>query len=186
MSTTMTEDNGLIVHVESTELGAYCKCCGQSITKYHSLNKTVTLNHLSTFGTPVFIKFQPKRYECIKCKSTTTQKPSWYQSTGHCTQSYAQYILDLVVNSTIHDVTKQEGLSYKRIMNIIKKYAPNEIDWSSIEEIRDLGIDEIALKKGHKDFVVIISTKKKKSCRSRCFKEPKEEDGKRFFIDHSQ
>ena len=124
ISTTMTANDDLIVHVESTELGTYCKHCGESITKYHSLNKTVTLNHLATFGMPVFIKFQPKRYECIDCKSTTTQKPSWYQSTGHCTQLYAQHILDLVVNSTIQDVTKQENLSYKRIMNIIKKHVP--------------------------------------------------------------
>ena len=38
-------------------------------------------------------------------------------------------------------------------------YVPKEIDWSNIKEIKYLGIDEISLKKGHKDFVVIISTK---------------------------
>ncbi len=153
-------DNGdIIVRVESKEKGTFCKHCGKYITKYHSLNKTITLNHLPAFGTPVYINFQPIRYQCTHCNSTTTRKESWYQSIGHCTQLYAEYILDLLVNSTIQDVAKQENISYKRVGNIIKKHIPNEIDWSRVKEIKNLGIDEIALKKGHKDFVVIISTK---------------------------
>jgi len=146
----LTNNTDLIISVESTELGTCCKHCGKTITKYHSLNKTVTLNHLSAFGKPVYIKFQPIRYECIDCHLTTTQKPVWYQSIGHCTQLYAEHILDLLVNSTIQDVSKQENISYKRIINIIKQHVPNKIDWSTIKELKTLGIDEISLKKGIK------------------------------------
>ncbi len=87
----LTNNNDLTVFVGSTESGTCCKDCGQQITHYHSLNKTITLNHLSAFGKPVYIKFQPIRYECTDCHSTTTQKPIWYQSVGHCTQSYGKY-----------------------------------------------------------------------------------------------
>ena len=76
-----------------------------------------------------------------------TQQPSWYQSIGHCTQLYAEYIIDLLVNSTIQDVSRQENISYKRIINIIKQHIPKEIDWSTISNIKTLGIDEISLKK---------------------------------------
>ena len=161
INTNVLINHDRVVHVVSTELGTDCKQCGQYITQYHSLNKTVLLNHLPAFGIPVYIKFQPIRYECMDCKSTTTQKPPWYQSVGHCTQLYAQHILDLLVNSTIQEVAQQENISYKRVINIIKKQVPHEIDWSTVEPIKDLGIDEIALKKGHKDFVVIVSTKTK-------------------------
>ncbi len=54
ISTLVNNDN-LIVSVESTELGTCCKDCGKQITHHHSLNKTVTLNHLSAFGKPVYI-----------------------------------------------------------------------------------------------------------------------------------
>ena len=154
-------DTDIIVRVESTEPGTHCKHCENYITKIHSLNKIILLKHLSAFGTSVYIEFQPMRFQCFDCDGcpTTTQKPSWYQSTGHCTQLYAEYILNQLVNSTIEDVSKQENITYKKIVSIINKKVPNKIDWSKIKEIEYLGIDEIALKKGHKDFVVIISTK---------------------------
>jgi len=141
-----TNDN-LTVFVESTELGACCKHCGKHITHYHDLNKIITLDHLPVFGIPVSIKFQPIRYKCADCGSTTTQKPSWYQSIGHCTQSYAAFILNLLVNSTIQDVASQTGISYKRVINIIKQHVPDKIDWSKIKKLNTLGIDEISLKK---------------------------------------
>ncbi len=155
----LTNNDNLTVFVESTELETCCKDCGKQITQYHSLNKTITLNHLSAFGKPVYIKFQPIRYKCTDCDSTTTQKPIWYQSIGHCTQLYAESILDLLVNSTIQDVARQENISYKRIINIIKQHIPNEIDWSTINDLKILGIDEISLKKGIKTSLSLSAQK---------------------------
>lgn len=145
-----TSDNGeIILQVKSTENGTHCKHCGKYISNYHSLNKIIRLNHLPAFGTPVYIDFQPLRFQCNHCEGnpTTTQKPSWYQSTGHCTQLYAKHILNLLINSTLTDVALQENISHKRVHNIINQYIPTEIDWSKIKKIKDLGIDEISLKK---------------------------------------
>lgn len=155
----LTDNDDLIVSVESTELGTCCKHCSKYITQYHSLNKTVTLNHLSAFGTPVYIKFQPIRYKCIHCDSTTTQKPFWYQSIGHCTQLYSKYILNLLVNSTLQDVAKQENIYYKRVINIIKQHIPNKIEWSTLKELKTLGIDEISLKKDIKTLSSLLAQK---------------------------
>lgn len=41
----------------------------------------------------------------------------------------------------------------------MQKNFPDKINWTKIKEIKNLGIDEITLKKGYKDFIVIISTK---------------------------
>ena len=147
--------------IESTENGTTCKCCNKHIDKYHGLNKAVILKHLPSCGSNVYLIFQTIRYQCLECegKPTTTQKPSWYQSNGLCTKSYAQHILKELVNSTISDVASKEDITYDRVASIIKAYVPTQVNWSNFTALKDIGIDEIALKKGHKDFVVIISTK---------------------------
>ena len=103
------ENGDIIVRIKSTETGTFCKCCGKPITKYHSLNKTVRIKHLPAFGNDVYIEFQPMRYQCFDCKGnpTTTQKPSWYQSKGQCTETYAKYIINQLVNSTVLDVARK-------------------------------------------------------------------------------
>ena len=157
-----TLDNGdIIVRVECTEDGTNCKHCGKHITKRHSLNKTVILKHLPACGINVYIEIQLIRYQCTDCDGcpTTTQKPSWYQSKGLCTKAYAAHIVTELINSTISDVAGKEGITRDRVYSIIKSHVSTKIDWSKIKDIKYLGIDEISLKKGHKDFVVIISTK---------------------------
>ena len=42
-------------------------------------------------------------------------------------------------------------------MGIIHRHVRPEVDWSEFEELEILGADEISLKKGHRDFVTIIS-----------------------------
>ncbi len=114
-------DNDIIVKVETD-----CKCCGQYIDKAHSLNKTIKLRNLPSFGNTVYIEFQPTRFQCFDCDGfpTTTEKLSWYQSAGHCTQLYAEYIINLLVNSTITEVAKQENITHKKVIGIINKHIP--------------------------------------------------------------
>ena len=142
------DKDNLIIQLKSTEKGTFCKHCGEYIENYHSLNKVVRLNHLSAFGIPVYIEFQPIRYQCQNCQGkTTTQIPNWYQSKGHCTKQYAQHIVNSLVNNTIKKVAGLENITYNRIYTIIEEHVPTEIDWSKIKNINTLGIDEISLKK---------------------------------------
>lgn len=161
INTDFSENGKIIVHVKSTATEACCQHCDKVITKVHGFNKTITLRHLSIFGYIFYIAFQTVRFQCDYCKGrpTTTQKPSWFQTTGKCTLLYAKHILEMLVNSTIQDVAAKENLSYDIVMAILKKHVPDKIDWSKISNIKNIGIDEISLKKGHKHFVVIVSTK---------------------------
>lgn len=43
------------------------------------------------------------------------------------------------------------------MMGVLKRHVNEEVDWDKIKMIDALGIDEISLKKGHKDYVTIIT-----------------------------
>jgi transposase len=58
-----------------------------------------------------------------------------------------------LVNSTIEDVSIKEGLGYKALEALLDRYLSSAVNWDEVKRVKLLGLDEIALKKGHKDFV---------------------------------
>lgn len=154
------EKGEIIIKVESTINSAICRECGREIKELHGHGRAIRLRHLPVFERRVYIEIEPKRYRCPYCKGnpTTTQKSSWYETNAPHTKAYEQSVMRGLINSTIVDVSRKQGISEEAIEGIIDRHILPEIDWSTIAELGIVGLDEIALKRGHKDFVVIVSS----------------------------
>jgi transposase len=63
------------------------------------------------------------------------------------------------INSTIKDVSSKEQVRYDAIEGIIDHYISAKVDWSVYVTLDILGSDEIALRKGHRNYVVMITTR---------------------------
>jgi len=72
--------------------------------------------------------------------------------------AYENHVLLQLINSTVSDTAIKENLTVDEVQGIIDRNIDKEVDWSSYDSIELMGIDEISCKKGHKDFVTIIST----------------------------
>jgi transposase len=66
-----------------------------------------------------------------------------------------------LVNTTVTDVSRKEQLAYDTILGIVDRHIQAEVDWSQYTALDTLGMDEIALKKGHRDYVVIVTARLK-------------------------
>ena len=53
----------------------------------------------------------------------------------------------------------REAIGYDAVLGAMKRQIKTEIDWSEIEELGTIGIDEIALKKGHSNYVAIVTAR---------------------------
>lgn len=150
---------GFVITIISEQKGTTCKHCGNPIDKFYGYNKEITLRHLPILEKPVWLKIKPKRYQCPYCDNgpTTTQTCSWYDSKSPHTKAYEQWLLRELINSTITDVSMKRGIGEAAVEGIINRHIHQQVEWHKIKSIPLLGIDEIALKKGHKDFVVIVS-----------------------------
>jgi len=62
------------------------------------------------------------------------------------------------VNSTVEDVSHKEEVGYDAVEGAIERCIQVSVDWNQFTELEIIGIDEIAMKKGHRDFVAIITT----------------------------
>lgn len=152
----------LIITVESTKPSTVCSHCGKVIRKFHGYDSWVEIRYLPVFGHPTYLRYRPKRYRCEDCDGhpTTTQSLDWHEPKSPNAYFYEQHILLQLVNATIEDVSIKENLSYDRVQGILERQISERVDWSRFTQIGTLGLDEIALKKGHRDFVVIVTARK--------------------------
>lgn len=151
----------IVITVESTREWAICARCGKEIREFHSYGRQLRLRHLPILGRPVFIEIRPKRFRCPTCDNhpTTTQKLDWYSERSMHTVAYDQWLLLQLIGSTISDVARKEETTYDAILGALERQIVGEVDWKQIKQLEILGLDEVALKKGHRDFVVLITTR---------------------------
>jgi transposase len=147
--------------IESTLEGTRCRQCGREITDLHGVDAAITLRHLPILGRSVYLRLRPKRYRCPSCAGgpTTTQQLSGYSAKSPHTKAYEKYILLQLGHATIEDVSIKEGLGAKAIEGLVERWISREVQWGEVQRVKILGLEEIALKKGHRDFVVIVTGK---------------------------
>lgn len=155
----LNSEGKILVQVKSTREGTTCRQCGSEIHKPHPSGKEIKLRHVPIANHPTYIVITPLRYECEECveNPTTTQPVDWYEQRHSCTKAYEDHLLLSLVNSTIQDTSIKEQIGYDVIEGILDRRISTTIDWKTIKKIDALGIDEISIKKGHKDFVVIVT-----------------------------
>jgi len=152
----------LIITVESKKTTTVCSRCGKTIRKFHGHDDWVRLRYLPVFGHPTYLRYRPKRYRCEYCdgQPTTSQRLDWHEPNSPNSFAYEQHILLQLVNATVEDVAVKEKLSYDRVLGILERNVSAKVDWSHYTRIGILGLDEIALRKGHRNFVVIVTARR--------------------------
>ena len=159
--TEITKDGELILTVESTLTSTPCRRCGRPLTERHGLDEPRLLRHLPILGRVVYLRIRPKRFRCPWCDDhpTTTQQLDWYNPNALHTKAYERHLILQLVNSTLTDVEAKEDVTADAVVGILDRWIATTVDWDTLAPFATMGIDEIALLKGHRDFVAVISGK---------------------------
>ena len=155
-------DTSITINISTlTPTSLLCSDCHCPIDKKHCTSNERTLRHLSIFGKKAFITYNPNRYSCESCihKPTKTDTPNWHHQDSAFTFEYERHVLLELINSTVVDVSKTEDLSEDSILGILNRSIKSEVDWSVFTALGIVGIDEISLKKGYKNFITVITSK---------------------------
>jgi transposase len=157
----ITKKGDIIITVTSTVVGTRCHKCGREIIKPYGRGKTIELRHLSILGMKTYIHIRPAKYQCTHCdgKPVTTQALNWYDPRSPHTKVYEEHTMLEMVNSTVEDVSIKEDLGYEAVMGILYRHIDTEVRWDTIKRLDTIGLDEISLKKGHGDFVTIVTSR---------------------------
>jgi len=159
ISMEVNERGDYIVTVESTQNSAVCQSCGSRITQPNGCGREIELRHLPILGHRLYIRLRPKRYECPRCNGkTTTQELDWYEPKSPHTKAYDRHLMLQLINSTVEDVSHKEYVGYDAVDGAIERCIQDSVNWDEFTELGIIGIDEIAMRKGHGNFVAIITT----------------------------
>jgi transposase len=161
LKTEINQGGELIITIESTKPGTTCRRCGNWIDKFHGHDEWVSLRHLPVFGRPTYLRYRPRRYQCQTCDGhpTTTQRLEWQDKNSPHTIAYDEHLLLQLVGSTIEDIRIKEQIAYDAVLGALERRISATVDWSAYTALGVLGLDEIALKKGHRDFVTIVTAR---------------------------
>ena len=148
----------VVIIVKSTCNHVACRKCGNP-TSSHGSGRPLRLRHLPILGKETYIEITPRRGRCDNCDDgpTTTEQLDWYETNAKMTKPFEQHLLFELINSTVADVSRKGNIDYHAVYNLIDRYIESDIDFSQITALGILGLDEISMKKGYRDFVTLIT-----------------------------
>ena len=159
LSVEARKDGGWTISVESTLKSGRCEKCGRENRLFHGYDDWVEVQHLPILEQAVYIRYRPKRYTCPFCDDhpTSRQELSWHRSRSPYTKAFEDKLLKALIHSTVSDVSLKEGVSYDSVLGLVEHRISPRVDWRRFKRLGVIGIDEVALKKGQRDYAVIIS-----------------------------
>jgi transposase len=160
-SQSLDNKGDIILKVVSKKRNSICHKCGKPATKPHGTAPIRRIQHLSVFDKKVYLEITPIRYACEECKNhpTTAEQYDWCDRNATISKGLESYLMRSLINSTLEDVSKKNDLGIKLVQSVLNRQIKAEVSWDQINDLGVLGIDEIAIKKGQKSYVTIVSSK---------------------------
>ena len=118
--------NTIYIDVESTVQEVKCrKCMGPTKSKGYAEEREI--RHLPMNGYDCYLRIKAKRGICETCDDnpTTNQRLEWYDYKSRYTKAYLDYLMLLLVNSTLEDVAIKENVSPDTIGRIMDTNVSN-------------------------------------------------------------
>jgi len=154
-------EGNFVFRVRSKNDHSTCHKCGKPATKMNGYAPLRRIQHLPIFDQPVYLEIEPARYQCEHCDDgpTTTEQYDWVDRNAGITKGLEDYVLRSLINSTVQDVSIKSGLGYKVVQRLLDRRVDAEVTWTDFTSLATLGIDEIALRKGHDSYLTIVSVR---------------------------
>lgn len=151
------EKNIVHLHCRLTVEVAICPCC-QAATATIKEHKERCVRDLDMFDMRTFLHFEIRRFECQQCGHRFTEELYAVEWRRHQTLRFEQAVYRHCLQSDKKAVAEQFHLSQSTVFGIFRRHAKRTQKAQSTDGIvRVLGMDEISIKKRHKQFALVLS-----------------------------
>jgi transposase len=109
---------------------------------------------VSAAGWRIELEFERVRVNCDRC-GIRVERLDWLANNPRYTAQYALHVGALCRTMTVRDVAKQERLHHSTVKDLEKLYMAEQLKRNPMPAVRVIGVDEIAIRKGHEYRVVV-------------------------------
>jgi transposase len=149
-------DGELYLKCESRFDVAGCPNC-KHLSEHVHQRKERLIRDLSISGKRVTLYVEARRFGCDYCEKPFTESLASVDVRRRQTRRYEQFIYEQCLHSDRKAIAQSEHLSESTVKDIFVKWSQKITRDIPQHSVRILGIDELALKKRHKQYVLILS-----------------------------
>ncbi|MBT5509215.1 MAG: ISL3 family transposase [Euryarchaeota archaeon] len=135
---------------------AQCPSCKRLSSHIHQ-RKERRIRDLRISGKRVTLYVESRRFACDDCEKPFTESLASVDARRRQTRRYEQNIYEQCLHSDRKAIAQGEHLSESTVKDIFVKWSQKITRDIPQHRVRILGIDELALKKRHKQYVLILS-----------------------------
>jgi len=104
----------------------------------------------------IYLEFGRWRVYCPRCRSVFVEQLDWLARNPRYTQRFALYVGKLCREMTNKAVAEAERLHHSTVKDLDKLYMAQQVKLAGLPAPRAIGVDEIAIRKGH-DYRIVVS-----------------------------
>lgn len=147
----------ILIHATIEAQATPCPLCLKPTTTVNQYTQR-RLQDLSISGKAVWLELRVPQYACHHCTRYFTDEPDWILPGKSHTRRQAKWIFELCAKQPFSEVAALVGRSHKTVERLYYAFAREQINLPErYAQVRRLGIDEIAHRKGKRDYVCVLT-----------------------------
>ncbi len=131
-----------------------CSECGTTVTETFG-SRIQRVRDLGIFENKTYLVFYKFRVQCPRC-GVKAQAIPFAEKYSRCTVRFEELVARLCRLMSVQAVAELLELDWKLVKRIDKKYLKKEFDRIDCSGLKFIAVDEVASKKGHNYFTVVL------------------------------
>lgn len=145
---------GIILQTEPVKSYSICPHCGTKSYKLHQNHRHI-IKDLSFGEKPVFLEINRRQFKCNTCKKPFSEEFDFAKKKRTYTKRLADKIIQDVLENDIHSVASKGIVTTEEIERMLKDASEKLLNFKPVN-LKRLGIDEIALRKGKGNYCAVL------------------------------
>ncbi len=148
------DEVGIVLSLENLVKTVRCPHCSSSTDKLHQ-NNFLTIRDISWGEQKIYLKVNRRVMRCARCGAKFREELDFVNKKRNYTERFKIKIIREVIESDLKNVAQRNDISEQEIETMLKDIG-EEFKTKKPENLRKLGIDEIALVKGQGNYYVVL------------------------------